>query len=71
MEAILQIGFTSKRSFAFIFVGALFFMVSDSLLAINKFMQPLPMASLTIMATYIVAQFLIVEGAVWHSTQSP
>lgn len=70
LQALLRFGFTSKRSFTLIFVGALFFMISDSLLAINKFMQPLPLASLGIMATYMVAQFLIVEGAVAHSSKN-
>ena len=70
LQALFRFGFTTKKSFVLIFVGALFFMVSDSLLAINKFMQPVPMASLDIMATYMVAQFLIVEGAVAHSSKN-
>lgn len=70
LQALFRFGFTSKKSFVLIFVGAFFFMVSDSLLAINKFMQPVPLASLGIMATYLVAQFLIVEGAVRHADQS-
>jgi uncharacterized membrane protein YhhN len=41
-------------------------MLSDSLLAINKFMKPLPLASLAIMTTYILAQYLIVEGFIAH-----
>jgi len=40
-------------------VGALVFMLSDSLLATNKFAFPLPMAPLWILATYYVAQILI------------
>ena len=67
LQALFRFGFTSKRSFTLIFVGALFFMISDSALAINKFMHPLPMASLLIMSTYMTAQFLIVEGAIAHA----
>ena len=44
-------------------VGACFFMLSDSLLAINRFVMPLPMASLWVLATYYVAQILIVRHA--------
>jgi uncharacterized membrane protein YhhN len=44
--------------------GALFFLVSDALLAIHKFTQPVPMASYLIMGTYITAQYLIVTGVV-------
>jgi len=69
LQALFRFGFTSKRSFVLIFVGALFFMISDSALAINKFMHALPMASLLIMATYITAQYLIVEGAIAHATE--
>ncbi len=69
LQALFRFGFTSRRSFALIFIGALFFMISDSALAINKFMQPLPMASLLIMSTYITAQYLIVEGAIAHSSE--
>jgi sterol desaturase/sphingolipid hydroxylase (fatty acid hydroxylase superfamily)/uncharacterized membrane protein YhhN len=44
-------------------VGACAFMLSDTLLAINKFMQPLPLAALWILGTYYVAQLLIVLHA--------
>jgi uncharacterized membrane protein YhhN len=70
LQALFRFGFTSKRSFTLVFVGAIFFMISDSALAINKFMQPLPMSSLLIMSTYLTAQFLIVEGAIQHSKNS-
>ena len=40
-------------------VGAAFFMLSDSLLATNKFAFPLPMAQFFVLATYYVAQILI------------
>ncbi|AMO23593.1 hypothetical protein GCM10027034_38690 [Ramlibacter solisilvae] len=42
--------------------GAVFFMLSDSILAINKFALPLPMAQFAILATYYVAQILIVHN---------
>jgi uncharacterized membrane protein YhhN len=69
LQALFRFGFTSKRSFTSIFAGALFFMISDSALAINKFMHSLPMASLLIMSTYMAAQYLIVEGAIAHSAE--
>jgi sterol desaturase/sphingolipid hydroxylase (fatty acid hydroxylase superfamily)/uncharacterized membrane protein YhhN len=40
-------------------VGAVFFMLSDSLLAINRFAVPLPMAQFFVLATYYFAQLLI------------
>jgi uncharacterized membrane protein YhhN len=45
-----------------VFAGAILFLISDSLLAINKFLQPLPMAHIGIMATYALAQYGIVFG---------
>ncbi len=44
-------------------VGALFFMASDSMLAVNKFAIPLPMAQFAVLATYYVAQVLIALNA--------
>jgi sterol desaturase/sphingolipid hydroxylase (fatty acid hydroxylase superfamily)/uncharacterized membrane protein YhhN len=42
-------------------LGALLFMLSDSLLAINRFVTPLPLAELWVLASYYAAQFLIVR----------
>lgn len=45
-----------------IFLGAFFFIISDSILAINKFYAPIPKSSFFIMLTYLLAQYLIVIG---------
>jgi uncharacterized membrane protein YhhN len=45
-----------------VIAGALLFVASDSLLAINKFYQPFNAAGLAIMATYGLAQLFIVIG---------
>lgn len=42
-------------------VGACLFMLSDALLAINKFVTPLPFAALWVLPTYFAAQILIVR----------
>lgn len=70
LQALFRYGHTSKLSFVLVFSGAISFMISDSLLAINKFMQPLPLAALAIMLTYILAQYLIVEGVLKHEVNS-
>jgi sterol desaturase/sphingolipid hydroxylase (fatty acid hydroxylase superfamily)/uncharacterized membrane protein YhhN len=41
-------------------VGACFFMLSDATLATNRFAMPVPMAPFWVLATYYVAQLLIV-----------
>ena len=43
-------------------VGAGSFMLSDSLLATNKFVMPLPLASFWVLTSYYAAQLLIVGG---------
>lgn len=43
-------------------VGAVFFMASDSLLAVNKFVMPLQLAPLWVLSSYFFAQWLIVRG---------
>lgn len=59
-------GETTNLSFQWVFIGALIFIVSDSLLAINRFSTTLPFANLAVMVTYIVAQWLIVKGLLMH-----
>jgi uncharacterized membrane protein YhhN len=42
--------------------GALLFIGSDSMIALNKFSAPIPQAGVLIMATYILGQYFIVRG---------
>ena len=51
-------------------VGALCFMLSDTLLAINRFVTPLPMSPVWVLGTYYTAQCLIVAG-VLRQRQAP
>jgi len=44
-------------------LGACVFMLSDSLIAINRFVQPLPMVSLWVLSTYYLAQLLMAHNA--------
>jgi len=51
-----------KPGNALVFLGALLFVISDSILAVNKFYAPIPKSSFFIMLTYLLAQYLIVVG---------
>ena len=51
-----------RRRLAGAALGGLLFLMSDALLAINRFHTPLPMASLWILATYWAAQWLIASA---------
>jgi|JI8StandDraft_1071087.scaffolds.fasta_scaffold329112_2 alkenylglycerophosphocholine/alkenylglycerophosphoethanolamine hydrolase len=44
------------------FVGAMVFMLSDGLIAWNKFIDPIPESRLLIMTTYYIAQGLLTKG---------
>ena len=46
--------------------GALLFVISDSVLAINKFYQPFDVAAVVIMLTYGLAQLFIVKGTIGY-----
>jgi alkenylglycerophosphocholine/alkenylglycerophosphoethanolamine hydrolase len=43
--------------------GAALFILSDSFIAINRFLVPVPLSGLLIMTTYYMAQFLITFGS--------
>jgi len=50
-------------SFQLILTGAILFIFSDTLLAINKFVQHFESSGVFVMATYMIAQYLITMGA--------
>jgi len=54
----------NKKAALWMMTGAVLFVVSDSLLAFNKFFAPFNNAGLIIMLTYGLAQLFITEGAV-------
>jgi uncharacterized membrane protein YhhN len=64
--AALRHGRTYPQSFWMIFIGAVLFIASDSLLAINRFVRPLDHAAWSVMLTYGTAQVLIAAGALRH-----
>jgi uncharacterized membrane protein YhhN len=65
-SALWQYGKLDNRTAWLFILGALFFVASDSMLAVNKFKQTFPYSGLLIMATYVLAQYLIVRGSVAH-----
>lgn len=53
---------TTSKSYNFVLIGALLFIISDSLIALNKFHTPITYHAIYIMTTYGLAQYLILEG---------
>ncbi len=56
----------SKKSLLMLF-GAVVFMISDSLLAINKFYSPAHILEVFVMITYVLAQYLIFRSMILDS----
>lgn len=52
----------SSRSYWLVLLGAISFLISDSVLAFNKFTHPINYQAFWVMSTYCLAQFLIAEG---------
>jgi len=56
--------FRKARGASLVLVGAMLFIASDSLLALNKFYQAFAAAGFWVMLTYILAQYFIVIGMI-------
>jgi uncharacterized membrane protein YhhN len=62
LTVLHRFGRVPSTSFWWVSMGAVLFVLSDSMIALNKFVAPFPMAGVLIMATYGVGQYLIIEG---------
>lgn len=62
LGAVYRNGRTNTESFNQVVFGAILFILSDSLIAINKFYAPMENASIWIMGTYVLAQWNIING---------
>ena len=52
----------NRHSYILVLVGAIFFVLSDSIIALDKFGYSFPLSGIAIMITYITAQYLIALG---------
>lgn len=66
--ARLREGLTSNRSFQWVMMGSFLFVVSDSIIAIDKFLSgfQIPYPDVLVMTTYIFGQLMIVLGVLDH-----
>jgi len=60
--ALNRFGAVRRVSFVHVFAGSVLFMVSDTLIALNKFLVPVPHEGILIMSTYMLAQYFIMTG---------
>lgn len=59
--------FSLKTSNRILILGAIFFVISDSVLAINLFVNQSTILSILVMITYVIAQFLLMKGILKES----
>lgn len=76
LVALNRKGRVGYSSFILVFIGALLFLISDSLIAINKFYfeaglaeGEIPQAGFWIMLTYISAQYWIMHGLILEKSE--
>jgi len=62
VSAVMRDKYKNPAGFYKVVAGALFFMISDSLLATNKFITPFDYSGPLILGTYFLAQYLIAVG---------
>ena len=60
--AINRLEKVNRTSYNMVLAGAILFVISDSLIAVNKFGHPFESSGIAIMITYILAQYFIVLG---------
>lgn len=63
ISALNRYGKVNGVSYIVVVIGALLFVASDSMIAINRFIERFDFARILIMSTYIIAQYLIAIGS--------
>lgn len=61
---------TTYRIALYLSVGAALFVLSDSILAINKFAVKIPLSGIWVMTTYCSAQYLLIFAAIQYNAKS-
>lgn len=63
LAALNRFGKVNGVSYMVVAVGAILFLASDSMIAINRFIERFDFARILIMSTYVIAQYLIAIGS--------
>ncbi|MBL0342105.1 MAG: lysoplasmalogenase [Bacteroidetes bacterium] len=62
VSAVMRDKYKNQQGYFKVLAGAVFFIISDSLLATNTFISPFPFSGTLILSTYFIAQYLIATG---------
>ena len=71
IQALQVVKIKNTKAALLMISGAVLFIISDSLLAINKFYTQFEYAGIAIMTTYGIAQLLITLGAIKYISSAP
>jgi uncharacterized membrane protein YhhN len=71
VSALDRKGAVPGNSFLLVMAGALFFLFSDSAIALNKFVVKIPWSGYWVMSTYMAAQVLIMLGLLAEANHEP
>jgi uncharacterized membrane protein YhhN len=69
ITAINRAGKVPPASYAMVRAGAILLFTSDAIIALSRFYKPFSIAPVLIMSTYILAQYLIVQGVCEGNTE--
>ncbi len=68
LMAVFAINRTNRsKGINYVLIGALLFVISDSCIAYNKFVESIPNSTFWIMSTYGLAQWFIIKGLIKES----
>jgi uncharacterized membrane protein YhhN len=67
--AMAIMAWSSVKKNKWLVLGAMSFVISDSLIGIDKFVSPIPYAGLAIMVTYYLAQYSLVRGMLTYQAK--
>jgi uncharacterized membrane protein YhhN len=63
----IRLGHTDKKDYQWILIGAILFILSDCVIAINKFVHDFQFDAILNMALYLGGQYMITVGAVYYA----
>jgi uncharacterized membrane protein YhhN len=66
LMALNRFNNVNTASFITTYIGSILFVISDFMIGYNVFVEPITQASFAIMTTYIIGQYLIVQGLIKH-----
>jgi uncharacterized membrane protein YhhN len=67
--ALWQYGKLPRSTALLFIIGAMLFVLSDSVLALNRFYKPRPYSGILVMSTYVAAQVFLTLGSIAHLRQ--